>query len=92
MASARRKQRDPVQCAMGGAHRRPRMVERDTMSVLNGGLACAECAAHSRLVQALRETTDILGRIYRGEPVAGRVLDAIDSARDALAMTKARHG
>lgn len=37
-------------------------------------------AAAPDLLESLRETTDILSRIYRGESVAGEVLDAIDMA------------
>lgn len=47
-------------------------------------------AAAPRTIEALRETTDILARIYRGEPVTGEVLDAVDSARAAIAAAEGR--
>jgi hypothetical protein len=36
------------------------------------------------LFESLSEVTEILSRIYRGESVAGQIVDAIDSANAAL--------
>jgi len=41
-------------------------------------------------LHSLAEVTDILGRIFRGEPVGGEVLDAIDMARANLRAVHAR--